>query len=84
MNPYTKGLPNEVEMNWEKRYLDFFGLFLKHKDKIRRVTLWGVTDKQSWKNDFPVKGRTDYPLLFDRNDQEKPVVQKLIKLAEKN
>lgn len=84
MNPYTKGLPNEVEMKWEKRYLDFFALFLKHKDKIRRVTLWGVTDKQSWKNDFPVKGRTDYPLLFDRKDQEKPVVQKIIKLAEKN
>ncbi len=84
MNPYTKGLPREVETKWEKRYLDFFGLFLKHKDKIRRVTLWGVTDKQSWKNDFPVKGRTDYPLLFDRKDQEKPVVQKIIKLAEKN
>ncbi len=44
----------------------------------------GVTDKQSWKNDFPVKGRTDYPLLFDRKDQEKPIVQKIIKLAEKN
>lgn len=84
MNPYTKGLPNEVEMKWEKRYLDFFDLFLKHQDKIRRVTLWGVTDKQSWKNDFPVKGRTDYPLLFDRKDHEKPVVQKIIKLAEKN
>lgn len=84
MNPYTKGLPKEVETKWEKRYLDFFGLFLQHKDKIRRVTLWGVTDKQSWKNDFPVKGRTDYPLLFDRKDQEKPVVQKIIKLAEKN
>ncbi|WP_288437500.1 endo-1,4-beta-xylanase [uncultured Chryseobacterium sp.] len=84
MNPYTKGLPADVETKWEKRYLDFFGLFLKHKDKIRRVTLWGVTDKQSWKNDFPVKGRTDYPLLFDRKDQEKPVVQKIIKLAERN
>lgn len=84
MNPYTTGLPKEVEMKWEKRYLDFFGLFLKQKDKIRRVTLWGVTDKQSWKNDFPVKGRTDYPLLFDRKDKEKPVVQKIIKLAEKN
>jgi endo-1,4-beta-xylanase len=84
MNPYTKGLPKEVEMKWESRYLDFFGLFLQHKNKIRRVTLWGVTDKQSWKNDFPVKGRTDYPLLFDRKDQEKPVVQKIIKLAEKN
>ncbi|WP_027379631.1 endo-1,4-beta-xylanase [Chryseobacterium daeguense] len=81
MNPYTKGLPENVKSAWENRYLDFFRLFLKHQDKIRRVTLWGVTDNQSWKNDFPVKGRTDYPLLFDRNDQAKPVVQKIIQLT---
>lgn len=81
MNPYTKGLPENVQKEWEKRYLDFFRLFIKHQDKIRRVTLWGVTDNQSWKNDFPVKGRTDYPLLFDRNYKAKPVVQKIIQLT---
>jgi endo-1,4-beta-xylanase len=42
----------------------FLQTILKHQDKIRRVTLWGVTDNQSWKNDFPVKGRTDYPLAI--------------------
>lgn len=83
MNPYTKGLPENVQKEWEARYLDFFRLFIKHQDKIRRVTLWGVTDNQSWKNDFPVKGRTDYPLLFDRNYKAKPVVQKIIQLAKK-
>lgn len=83
INPYVNGLPRDVEEKWENRYADFFSLFLKHKDKIRRVTLWGVTDSQSWKNDFPVKGRTDYPLLFDRNCNAKPVVEKIIKLAEK-
>jgi endo-1,4-beta-xylanase len=62
----------------------FLWIILKHQDKIRRVTLWGVTDNQSWKNDFPVKGRTDYPFHFDRKDQAKPIVQKIIKLAEKN
>jgi endo-1,4-beta-xylanase len=62
----------------EKRYLDFFKLFLKHKDVITRVTLWGVTDAQSWKNNWPIWGRTDYPLLFDRNFQPKPVVKKII------
>jgi len=81
MNPYTAGLPENVKTEWENRYLDFFTLFLKHKDKIRRVTLWGTTDAQSWKNDFPVKGRTDYPLLFDRNNQAKPVVEKIIQLT---
>lgn len=81
INPYTAGLPDNVKAEWENRYLDFFRLFLKHKDKITRVTLWGVTDAQSWKNDFPVKGRTDYPLPFDRNYQAKPVVEKLIQLT---
>ncbi|AYM99020.1 endo-1,4-beta-xylanase [Chryseobacterium sp. 3008163] len=81
MNPYTAGLPENVKTEWENRYLDFFRLFLKHQDKIRRVTLWGTTDAQSWKNDFPVKGRTDYPLLFDRNNQAKPVVEKIIQLT---
>nr|AGU11113.1 Glycosyl hydrolase family 10 [uncultured organism] len=81
MNPYKKGLPADVQAGWEKRYEDFFRLFLKHKSSIRRVTLWGVTDSQSWKNDFPIKGRTDYPLLFDRQYRTKPVVGKIIQLT---
>lgn len=81
MNPYKKGLPAEVQAKWETRYLDFFQLFLKHKKDIRRVTFWGVTDAQSWKNDFPIKGRTDYPLLFDRQYKAKPIVEKIIKLS---
>ncbi|KIC64372.1 endo-1,4-beta-xylanase [Chryseobacterium taiwanense] len=84
MNPYKKGLPKEVQTQWENRYEDFFSLFLKHKDNIRRVTLWGVSDNQSWKNDFPIKGRTDYPLLFDRQFKAKPIVRKLIKLVEES
>lgn len=82
MNPYRNGLPADVQASWENRYQDFFSLFLKHKNNIRRVTLWGVTDSQSWKNDFPIKGRTDYPLLFDRGYKTKPVVGKIIRLTE--
>ncbi|WP_434981309.1 endo-1,4-beta-xylanase [Daejeonia sp. YH14] len=82
INPYTHGLPKNIETEWENRYLDFFRLFLKHHDKIERVTVWGVADTDSWKNNFPVHGRTDYPLLFDRNYQEKPLVKKIIRLAE--
>ncbi|MET3535747.1 endo-1,4-beta-xylanase [Chryseobacterium limigenitum] len=81
MNPYKKGLPADVQSKWENRYLDFFQLFLKHKKDIRRVTLWGLTDSQSWKNDFPIKGRTDYPLLFDRQYKAKPIFEKIIKLS---
>ena len=30
-------------------------------------------DGESWKNNFPVRGRTNYPLLFDRKLNKKPV-----------
>jgi endo-1,4-beta-xylanase len=84
LNPYTEGVPAEAMQAWNKRMLDLFGLFLKYQDKVSRVTMWGVTDGGSWKNGFPVRGRTDYPLLFDRNYKAKPVVQEIIKLAEKS
>lgn len=77
LNPYTKGLPYEVNAAFTQRYLDFFKLFLKHSDKISRVTTWGATDSQSWKNNWPVRGRTDYPLLFDRAYQPKQVIDAL-------
>jgi len=48
---------------------------------ISRVTLWGVNDAQSWRNNWPVRGRTDYPLLFDRDNRAKPVVSKIIEEA---
>lgn len=81
MNPYTEALPDSVYTAWSNRINDFFKLFLKHYDKISRVTLWGVSDRNSWKNNWPVMGRTDYPLLFDRNYQPKPVVQEIIDMA---
>lgn len=81
INPYADGLPADVQEKQFQRYADFFRLFLKHQDKIDRVTLWGVNDAQSWKNDWPVNGRTDYTLLFDRNNNPKPVVETIIKEA---
>lgn len=81
LNPYTNGLPEEVYQQWHQRYTDFFRLFVKHHDKISRVTMWGLSDADTWKNDWPVKGRTDYPLLFDRNIEPKPLVQTLINEA---
>jgi len=81
MNPYANGLPPAVEQQLAKRYADLFAVFLKHRDTVTRVTFWGVTDKDSWLNDWPVKGRTSYSLLFDRNDQPKPAFQAVIGVA---
>ncbi|MEI6946489.1 endo-1,4-beta-xylanase [Paraflavisolibacter sp. H34] len=72
MNPYAAGLPDSVQASLTRGYEDLFRLFLKHSDKISRVTLWGVHDGQSWLNDWPIRGRTNYPLLFDRKGAPKP------------
>ncbi|WP_209330868.1 endo-1,4-beta-xylanase [Lunatimonas salinarum] len=81
LNPYTEGLPEEVQRKFDERYLDLFGLLLKHHDKISRVTLWGIQDGDSWKNGWPVRGRTDYPLLFNRDYSPKRVVGEIIHMA---
>lgn len=79
LNPYPEALPDSVSEAWNKRMKQFFDLFEKHADVITRVTAWGVSDGDSWKNDFPVKGRRDYPLLFDRSYQPKPFVEEILK-----
>ena len=80
MNPFPENLPDSVKEKLAKRYENIFKLFVKHKDKISRVTFWGVTDKVSWLNDWPIKGRTNYPLLFDRNYKEKKAYQRIMNL----
>ena len=80
MNPYPESLPDSVQEKLAQRYSDIFKLFLKHKDKISRVTFWGVYDGQSWLNDWPIKGRTNYPLLFDTQLKPKKAYNALIDL----
>jgi endo-1,4-beta-xylanase len=81
LNPYVNGLPDSVQQALAQRYAELFAVFLKHRDVISRVTFWGVTDGDSWRNDWPVKGRTSYPLLFDRNGQSKPAFDVVIRAA---
>jgi endo-1,4-beta-xylanase len=80
LDPYTSSLPGAVQEQLAARYKDLFGLFLKHADKISRVTFWGVDDGTSWKNNHPVRGRTNYPLLFDRQYRPKPAFEAVVGL----
>lgn len=83
LDPYKKGLPDEMQKALAKRYAELFNVFLKHRKHISRVTFWNVTDGDSWLNNFPVRGRTNYPLLFDREGKTKPAFYKVIESAEK-
>lgn len=82
-NPYKDGLPEAVQNQISKRWLEFFTVFNTYKESIARVTLWGVHDGFSWRNNWPVRGRTSYPLLFNRDLSAKPAVQEIIKLVKK-
>jgi endo-1,4-beta-xylanase len=78
LNPYTNGLPDVMQQALAKRYADLFATFVKYHDCVSRVTFWGVTDGDSWLNDWPIKGRTAYPLLFDRDGSPKPAFNAVI------
>lgn len=80
MNPYPNSLPDSIQTQLAQRYADIFKIFLKHKDKISRVTLWGINDNQTWLNDWPIRGRSNYPLLFDRQNQPKKAYHTVIAL----
>lgn len=80
LNPWPNGLPDAMQQQLAQRYAELFRVFLKHSGQISRVTFWGVTDADSWKNNWPVPGRTDYPLLFDRQGQPKPAFDAVIRV----
>ena len=82
MNQYVNGLPDSVQVKLTTGYESLFKLFLKHKDIVSRVTFWGVYDGQSWLNGWPIVGRTNYPLLFDRNYKPKPAYFSVIALKQ--
>jgi endo-1,4-beta-xylanase len=81
LDPYANGLPREMQQRLAERYAELFRLFVKHADKIDRVTFWGVHDGHSWRNSWPMRGRHDYPLLFDRQLKPKAALEAVLKTA---
>ena len=78
LDPYPNGLPDSVQTILTNRYEELFGIFYNRREKIARVTLWGVHDGMNWKNNYPIPGRTNYPLLWDRTLQPKPALSAVL------
>jgi len=78
LNPWPDSLPDSMQVALARRYADLFRVFYRHRDVISRVTFWGVTDRDSWKNNWPVPGRTNYPLVFDRRGLPKPAFDSVV------
>jgi endo-1,4-beta-xylanase len=71
LDPYKAGLPDDVQRKLADRYAALFGVFAKYP-QVTRVTIWGTTDANTWLNNFPVRGRTNHPMLWDRQMNPKP------------
>jgi endo-1,4-beta-xylanase len=83
LDPYKKGLPDSMQRVLANRYAELFAIFYKRRDKISRVTLWGVHDGMNWKNDYPIPGRTNYPSLWDRQRKPKPALNAVLNVPSK-
>ena len=84
LDPWPKGLSADMQQRLAKRYADLFALFQRKRDVVARVTFWNAHDGDSWKNDYPVRGRSNYPLLFDRQRQPKPAFEAVMDVAREN
>jgi endo-1,4-beta-xylanase len=82
LDPFANGLPDSMQTVIADRYGAFFNLFCRNHESISRITFWGVHDGLSWRNNWPVPGRTAYPLLFDRKLQPHKAFFTVIKSAE--
>ena len=81
LNPYVDSLPDAVQKELATRYRDMFAVYMKHRDILDRITFWGATDGDSWLNGWPVRGRTNHPLLFDRDRKPKPAFDAVVSTA---
>ncbi|MBO7246727.1 MAG: endo-1,4-beta-xylanase [Bacteroidaceae bacterium] len=81
-DPYKDGLPDDVQAQLTARYKELLQIFYDKRDKIDRVTFWGLHDSMSWKNDYPIPNRTNYPLLFNRDYSAKPALEAILSIPD--
>lgn len=80
LDPYKNGLPDDVQQQLTERYREIMQIFYDKRDKIDRVTFWGLDDGMSWKNGSPIPNRTNYPLLWNRGLTPKPALNAILQI----
>ena len=75
---YNMDFTEEKEKQQLAVYEMCFRLFRKHKNIVSAVTFWNISDRRSWLDNFPVRGRKDYPLLFDKDLKPKKAFWKVV------
>lgn len=75
VDPYRGDYPEDVYAAWNERMGAFLEMFLRNSDAIRRINVWGVSDQDSWKNNWPIPGRQDACLWVSRDYELKPFLK---------
>lgn len=68
----------ELEQKQLAQYDMFFRVFRSYKDTLTGVTFWNISDQYSWLDLYPVRGRKNYPLLFDQELKRKKAYEAVV------
>jgi len=68
----------DLEQKQTDKYAEVFKIFRQYRKVITGVTFWNISDKGTWLDNYPVRGRKNYPLLFDQNLQPKKAWYKVV------
>lgn len=71
----------EREQKQMEQYKKIFSVLKDYNDVISAITFWNVSDQRSWLDNFPVRGRKNYPLLFDQNNNPKKAYWEVVNLV---
>ena len=69
----------EQEQKQLEQYKTIFAIFRQYRKDLTGITFWNVSDRRTWLDNFPVFGRKNYPLLFDRENKPKKVYYEVVK-----
>jgi endo-1,4-beta-xylanase len=79
LKPGEKGeYTAELEQKQIEKYNDMFKIMRKYKNVVKSVTFWNVSDRTTWLDNYPVRGRKNFPLLFDQNYSRKKAFYKVV------
>lgn len=66
----------EMEQQQLEQYKMIFEVLRKYKKEVTSVTFWNVSDRYTW---LDMRGRKNYPLLFDEQLQPKKAYWEVVK-----
>jgi endo-1,4-beta-xylanase len=75
----TQATPALLERQ-ARRYGELVSLFLRKREQVTALLVWGLTDADTWLTSWPVK-RFEAPLLFDAQLRPKPAFFAVLEAA---